>query len=408
LLIIGYVWPEPQSSAAGRRMMDLIEIFESENWQITFASSAAHSEHAVDLESMGIETAEIQVNNSDFDEFIGGLKPDAVLFDRFIIEEQFGWRVAKQCPDAIRILDTEDLHFLRHARKTAVKENRPFQNEDLLREETTKREIASIYRCDLSLMISEFEMELLTDFFDIDEDLLCYIPFLLDEIEEQDIQDWPVFAERDHFITIGNFLHPPNWDAVLYLKQQIWPLIRKELPDVELHIYGSYLTKKAQQLHNPEDGFFIKGRAPDAKEVVRQARVSLAPLRFGAGLKGKLIEAMQCGTPTVTTDIGAEGLNGVLEWGGRIENNPEKIAAAAVELYSHKSEWAKAQENGIRIINERFTDPGFADRLVERVSTIRQQLDEYRLHNFMGQMLLHHSMASKEYMSRWIEAKNNG
>ncbi len=408
LLIIGYVWPEPQSSAAGRRMMDLIEIFQSNGWNITFASSAAHSEHAVDLETIGIETAEIQVNNSDFDDFVRELEPDAVLFDRFVTEEQFGWRVAEQCPDAVRLLDTEDLHFLRRVRKTAVKEGRPFDNEDLLREETTKREIASIYRCDLSLMISEFEMNLLTDFFNIDENLLCYIPFLLDSIGEQDTENWPSFSERNHFVTIGNFRHPPNWDAVLYLKQQIWPLIKKELPDAELHIYGSYVTKKAQQLHNPEDGFFIEGRAPEAKEVIRQARVSLAPLRFGAGLKGKLVEAMQCGTPSVTTDIGAEGLNGTLEWSGRIENNPEKIAAAAVELYINKSDWSSAQENGIRIINGRFTDSGFADELLERVNAIREQLDEHRLHNFMGQMLLHHSMASTEYMSRWIEVKNNG
>ena len=210
LLIIGYVWPEPQSSAAGRRMMDLVEIFQSDGWNITFASSAAESKHAVDLESMRIETAKIEVNNSDFDEFIRNLEPNAVLFDRFITEEQFGWRVAEQYPDAIRILDTEDLHFLRRARKTAVKQDRPFQNEDLLREETTKREIASIYRCDLSLMISEYEMELLIDFFNIDEDLLCYIPFLLDAIGEQDTRSWPSFAERDHFVTIGNFRHPPN------------------------------------------------------------------------------------------------------------------------------------------------------------------------------------------------------
>jgi len=408
LLIIGYVWPEPESSAAGRRMMDLIDIFQSDGWTITFASSAAQSKHAVDLAAKGIDTVGIEVNDSVFDSFIHDLDPAAVFFDRFITEEQFGWRVAEQCPDAVRILDTEDLHFLRRARKTAANENRPFEYEDLLREETTKREIASIYRCDLSLMISEFEMELLTDFFEVDEELLCYIPFLLDLIKEEDTKEWPSFLERNHFVTIGNFRHPPNWDAVLYLKQQIWPLIRKELPKAELHVYGSYVTKKAKQLHNPGDGFFIKGRAPNARQVVRKARVSLAPLRFGAGLKGKLIEAMQCGTPSVTTNIGAEGLNGTMDWSGHIENNPEKIAAAAVELYSNKSDWISAQENGIRIINERFTDLGFADRLLDRVDTTKQQLNQHRLHNFMGQMLLHHSMASTEYMSRWIEAKNSG
>ena len=97
------------------------------------------------------------MNSSSFDEFICQLNPTIVVFDRFMIEEQFGWRVAENCPDAIRMLDAEDLHSLRNSRQLALKTNADFQLESLLENDIAKREIASILRCDISLIISSFE-----------------------------------------------------------------------------------------------------------------------------------------------------------------------------------------------------------------------------------------------------------
>lgn len=407
LLIIGYVWPEPESSAAGRRMMNLISLFLSRGWDITFATSAAESRYRADLESQDIGIEHIQVNDSSFDDFVRNLEPSAVLFDRFVTEEQFGWRVAEQCPGALRILDTEDLHFLRRAREKAVDEGRPLVREDLLRNDTAKREIASIYRSDLSLIISEYEMDLLRKIFEIGEKLLCYLPFELPRIGSKVMEKWPSFEEREHFMTIGNFRHNPNWDSVRFLKEEIWPRIRTKLPDARLHIYGAYVTQKAKQLHNPEKGFYIEGRAVDAKAVMQRARVCLAPLRFGAGLKGKLVEAMQCGTPSVTTSVGAEGLKGTMEWSGAIAEQPEQIAAKAVELYSNKKLWKQARRRGVDIINERFANPERQKEFMRRIDELQPALEEHRMSNFTGRMLMHHRAASTEYMSRWIEAKNS-
>ena len=141
-----------------------------------FASAASDSEFAFDVQTLGINKVNIQLNNKSFDEFVTKLNPSIVLFDRFMIEEQFGWRVAENCPDALRILDTIDLHCLRQARQLAFKEKRTFTQEDLF-SDTAKREIASILRCDSSLIISDYEMDLLQEYFKIDKDLLCYIPF---------------------------------------------------------------------------------------------------------------------------------------------------------------------------------------------------------------------------------------
>ena len=406
VLIIGFVWPEPNSSAAGGRMVQLIRIFKQQGYEVTFASSASDSNYMINLESLGVSKKSITLNCSSFDVFVKELNPSIVLFDRFMMEEQFGWRVAENCPDALRVLDTEDLHCLRLARQKAFKENRPFATDDLLVEDVAKREIASILRCDISLMIAEYEMELLQSVFKIDSSLLYYLPLLLDPITVSTIQNLPSFEERKNFVFIGNFLHEPNWNAVQYLKETIWPLIKKQMPEAVLQIYGAYPSQKVLQLHQPKQGFHIMGRADDAQEVVRNARVVLAPLRFGAGIKGKLVEAMQCGTPSVTTTIGAESMCGDLSWNGFITDDAQVFSDKAVELCQDKKLWLKAQENGFEILEKRYLKSVFADGFIQHILNLQTHIKKHRLHNFIGTLLQHHTLTSTKYMSRWIEEKN--
>lgn len=404
VLIIGFVWPEPNSSAAGGRMIQLIQSLQKAGAHITFASPAADSDFMLDVRELGIEKVSIELNNSSFDTFIRELQPTLVLFDRFMIEEQFGWRVVKECPNALRILDTEDLHCLRSARQKTTKENRPFQFSDL-NSDIAKREIASILRCDLSLMISNYEMQILQNHFKVDPSLLLYLPFMLDPISFEEKTNWLSFEKRKNFIFIGNFLHEPNWDAVRYLKESIWPLIHKELPQTELHVYGAYPSQKVTQLHAPKQGFIIKGRAENAKEVVSKARVCLVPLRFGAGIKGKLIEAMQCGTPSVTTSIGAESMHADLSWNGIIADSTKEIANAAIELYSNPIHWEEAQKNGIEIISKCYSKAENHGLFTQRIIEVAENIEDHRSQNFMGSMLMYHTLASTRYMSMWIEEK---
>jgi len=406
VLIIGFVFPEPNSSAAGGRMVQLISIFVAQGFEVTFASPAMDSDYMVDLNSLGVAKKTIALNCSSFDVFVKELNPSIVLFDRFMIEEQFGWRVAENCPDTLRLLDTEDLHCLRLARQKAFKENRLFSTDDLLVTAVAKREIASILRCDISLMIAEYEMELLQTVFKIDSSLLYYLPLLLESIADSTIQKLPSFEDRNNFVFIGNFLHEPNWNAVQYLKETIWPLILKHKPEAVLQIYGAYPSQKVVQLHKPKDGFYIMGRANDAQEVVRNAKVVLAPLRFGAGIKGKLVEAMQCGTPSVTTTTGAESMCGNLPWSGFITDDAQVFADKALELYNDKQLWLKTQENGFDIIEKRYLKSLFADDFLQHILKVKIDLKQHRLHNFIGALLQHHTLTSTKYMSRWIEEKN--
>ena len=401
LVIIGTVWPEPTSTAAGSRMLQLISLFQKQEYEITFLCSASKSDFSFDLSTISVQTKVIQLNDSSFDGEIKSLNPDVVLFDRFMREEQYGWRVMENCPNALRILDTEDLHFLRKAREMAFKQNRELVFEDYI-SDVFKREMASIYRCDLTLLISEYEMQLATETFKIDASILYYLPFLSEEIQT----NIPSFEERNHFVSIGNFLHEPNWQTVLQLKKY-WKSIKKQLPEAELHIYGAYVSEKAKQLHNEKEGFLIKGRAESVADVYSKAKILLAPIPYGAGLKGKLFEAMQLGLPSITTKMGAEAMNGNLDWNGFISSDEADFIEKAVELYTNKSLWETAQKNGYKIIEKRFKKELFATDFMSQVENLQENLNSHRSKNFLGQILQHQTLQSTKYMSKWIEAKNS-
>ncbi len=402
VLVIGYVWPEPNSSAAGSHMMSLLRLYRQQGWQVEFSSPAQTTEHMVDLSLDGITAKAIQLNCDSFDAYISDYQPDIVMFDRFMMEEQFGWRVDKVCPNALKILDTEDLQCLRQARHQALKAGRELEKSDLFGD-LAKREIAAILRSDISLIISSFEQKLLVDTFNINPSLICHIPFIINYDSLPTTRK--IFSERHNFITIGNFRHAPNWDAVLYL-QQLWPEIRKQLPKAECHIYGSYPPPKATALHNAKTGFLIKGWAEDAYQVMEQARVCLAPIRFGAGIKGKLIDAMITQTPSITTPVGSEGMHDNEAWPGVIAKNEAEFISAAVELYSNEQTWLKLQAHAEPLLKTRYNGELLSEKLIHKIEQTVESLSQHRLNNFTGAMLKHHTMMSTKYMSQWIAEKN--
>ncbi|WGF91366.1 glycosyltransferase [Aequorivita marisscotiae] len=402
LLIIGHTFPEPSTTAAGSRMMQLLQLFEAEQYEITFASTASVSGHTAKLELRNISVKNILLNDPSFDEFIKNLNPEIVLFDRYISEEQFGWRISENCPNCLKILDTEDLHFLRKAREEAIKANLSVSDANLF-SNLAKRELASILRCDLSLIISEYEMELLQNTFKISGEILHYLPFLIESVSEE-IQT-SSFKERQNFIAIGNLLHAPNVDSVLQLKQ-IWPEIKKQLPKAELHIYGAYASQQILQLNNKKEGFIIKGWANNLETTLQMYRLQLAPLRFGAGLKGKLLDAMRFGLPSVTTKIGAEAMGGKYPFGGAITDEQTNFITQAIHLYSDENTWQEAQKNGFGIIKNRFRKNLFSKQFMSRINELLARLDAHRQHNFTGQILQHHTLQSTKYLSKWIESKS--
>ena len=226
ILWICFVWPEPDSSAAGTRTIELLNILKNAGHEIRVCSPCQPNSYKEALSNLGFITEYQAANDSRFDTFIEQYQPDIVFFDRFVIEEQFSWRVRQYCPDALRVLDTIDLHSLRRARQRKVQEGLDARELSIpdLQSEDAIREIAAIYRSDLSLIVSDFEIEFLQRNYNLSDSLLALCRFSSSKLEIV-----PSFEERCHFVSIGNFNHAPNIDSIKVLQENIWAEIKVRL-----------------------------------------------------------------------------------------------------------------------------------------------------------------------------------
>ncbi len=407
VVLITYVWPEPLSSAAGLRELNLIDSVLWAGWDLVVASSSQQSSQSAALGERGVRTAEIRANDSAFDAWIKSEAPDLVIFDRFLVEEQFGWRVQEQCPDALRVLDTIDLHFLRRTRSRLIEDGKSleeiqrgsldFNNDD------TFREIASIYRCDGVFVVSSFEHELLSQRFHVPQGALS-----LSRFHYPDPQPNPGFHSRSDFMMIGNFRHLPNQDGVIWLSKEIWPRIRRKMPNATLNIYGAYPSREVMRLTSEKTGFFVRGPAVDQFETLRKHRVNLAPLRFGAGIKGKISDGWWCGTPVVSTSMGAEGMHDAYPFGGIIADSPEAFADAAVRLAEDEDEWMMQQERGYFLAKALYHQEKNRPELIGFLKFLLSERVALRSENWIGSMLRFHALRSTRYFSKWIEEKSKG
>lgn len=408
-LLIAKNWPEPASTAAGRRTLDILELCREAGYQIHIASPAEPSPFQQDLSELGYQPHPIAVNDSSFDTWVASLDPQLVIYDRFVMEEQFGWRVREHCPNAATLLDTSDFHTLREARQQAVRQHDrdrthpPFPPIDLFTA-TAERELAAMARCDRVLMISGVEIELLQSVFKLPAEHLLYLPFLIPALP--DTNQWRGYEDRQHLMMIGGFKHAPNKDAAFWFKQSVWPLVRRQLPDVECHVYGAYPDHTVQQWHAPKQGFFIKGRCDDALETLSHYRLNVAPLRFGAGQKGKILEGWLTGTPTITTPVGAESMVAENALGYPLSDDPEQLAATLVQLYRNADDWKTVQRCGLAALQAGFLREYHAPGFIKALHHLQENLTDIRHRNLWGRILWQSQHRSTEYMSRWIEAKN--
>ena len=408
VLYMAYIWPESISSAAGLRSWNLLQSFLDRNWDVHCASASTQNYFSKLLQQHSIHTHSIQINSSSFDKWVKELQPDYVVFDRFIMEEQYGWRVEKSAPRAIRILDTQDLHFLRKAREkifSKLKYTKLCSDTKInFQTEEAKREIASIYRSDISLLTSSTEKDLLIQEFHVCKNLLFYLPLLYNETHFLCTE--PSFSEREHFCFLGNFQHKPNRDAVSYLKEKLWPKIREQMIDKELHIYGAYMDKAMKKLENQKVGLHLKGFTPDQFSTLKQYRLQLAPLRFGAGMKGKITDGWLVGTPSITTKIGAESIGTKENWEGFIGKNDKSFVELAIKAYNDENIWKSHQKKAKKKLKISHEYTNHSTQFVQKIESIKENIEEHRRKNFIGSILSHSKNHNKKYFSKWLEEKN--
>ena len=482
VLFVSFLWPEASSSAAGVRTRSLLEAFQAWGWQVHYLACARANEHTESLERSGVTAHRVSPNRgADFEDALDRSSPDAVVFDRFTAEEAFSFRVRAARPTAARILDMQDLHALRRARhdavKTALKKKKLATlsgadadlGESVLRaslaavpaagDPSVARELAAVHRCDLTLVCSPVETRLMRDRFGVQASKLVPASFFCAQsssaskkTEKKTEKNPPrgsrPFASREGFTTIGTFYHPPNVDAVRWLAAEVWPKIRESLPDATMRVYGAYPTEAVKQLHKPKEGFLVLGFAESVAAAMDESRVLLAPLRFGAGIKGKIVDAWMHGLPVVTTPIGAEGMrpgedalwsdcsarrstikDEEEDWGGRWRSlDAASFARDAVALHEDAGAWERARARGSELIAELFageknlaavrdaTEALFVEAEAEfenvreggETERFSTTLEARRARDYVGGALWHHTLRSTEYFSRWIEMKETG
>jgi hypothetical protein len=389
-------------------------------WRLVVHSGAPANTAMQRLESEHrYECVQIPPNDSRFDAFLREHKPSVVIFERFYIEEQFGWRVQEHCPEALRILDTTDLHFLRRAREAgqASVEGVP-SSSSVVREisgwtgEVRKdflREMASLLKCDFSWVVSAFEQGLLATLPGFPASRVGLLRWGVEPVSDI----LPGFDERQGFVMIGNFRHPPNRDSVQWVKRKLWPAVRALLPQAQLHVYGSYPAKQDMELHAPREGFHVHGPwQGDPRALMARHRVLLAPLRFGAGIKGKILDAWAGGAAVLTSVIGAEGMvperaefpGEVLNWG----ESPDIWAKVAVQLHEERPRFETLAQNSRNTLEREYSNVRWAQAMIEDLERGRIGKRSPEGFHWISSVLHEQERNASRHLARYIELKNRG
>jgi len=346
VLIIDARTPMPDNDSGSVRMFRLLQILSGLCRHVTFAAETFEylGHYTAALQHLGVEVLYKPYVDSLERHLEEVAEPyDAVILDRFYVAEKFIDTVRRCAPDAKIILDTVDLHFLRENREIEFAgDSSTDDNFNRVRE----AELKIARRCDLTLVVSYAEQELLArDFPELPVALLSNV-----HVPQPTA---PSFSERNGILFVGGFEHTPNQDAIRYYAQEIEPLLHEQLPGLVLTVIGRAVPSDILALQS--DTVHIIGQVPEIMSYFAEARLSIAPLRFGAGVKGKINSSMSFGVPVVTTGIGAEGIAAVDGEDLLIADDPRAFADAIARAYTDETLWQRLSQRGIENIRQQFS-----------------------------------------------------
>lgn len=349
-LVASYSIPEPDRDSGGRRTLDLIDFLRDAGYTITFvpASPLTNPSASQHLKSRdisvveGIVTRKAEIGPETVLRDILASRPvDLALLVFFPVAELFLPILRRVHPNARVIVDSVDLHCLRDARRRLSARNGRAQ---LLDAEFAARFISELnvyIAADGVLTVSEQEAAWI-DNFSGGAARALYVP----DCEELS-PGTRLFADRRGMLALGSYHHPPNVDAIGFLCRRILPHVdARLLQEHPLNIVGSGLDEMVCEAAKNTANARLIGWVPSVTPYFDQARISVVPLRYGAGTKRKVIQSLLSGTPTVTTTIGAEGLDLVQERHALIADEPRHFAAAIERLLTDEDLWQRLAENG--------------------------------------------------------------
>jgi glycosyltransferase involved in cell wall biosynthesis len=272
-----------------------------------------------------------------------GAEFDVVIVARHYIAAKHLEAIRRFAPRALVAFDTVDLHFLRGERLAEL-EGSPAAK--AAARASRDEELAVIRQADVTMVVSSIEVELLQR--TVPEAKVL----LLSNIHEPMAGGKPL-AEREGIVFIGGFQHPPNVDAVLWYAREVLPVVRQRLPGVKTYIVGSKVPSTIRALAAPD--LVVTGYVPDVAPFFTGCRLSIAPLRYGAGVKGKVNLAMSYGMPVVATPAAVEGMHLVPGQGAMVAGDAGQFADAIERVYRDDALWQRLSAAGVENIRRHFS-----------------------------------------------------
>ena len=342
--------PTPDKDSGSNDLISYMKIFKSLSLGVTFipAGELTFVEgYTQDLQRMGIEClyAPYVEDTAAYLE-AQGRRFDVVLLYRFHCAGAYFETVRKHCPRAKIIFDTVDLHFLREQRQAMI-EGSPVIAAQA--QETKMKELSLIRKVDRTIVLSAAERNVLVKEHGIPDSLLSVIPIVR---EIPGLRN--PFQTRRNILFIGGYEHKPNVDAVVYFASSIWPLVRARLPDVRFFLLGSKLPEEVVRL-GEEPGVSVVGYVTDLSEYFDQCRLSVAPLRYGAGIKGKVGTSLSYGVPCVASSVAAEGSGMRDGVEVLVADDPASFSDAVVNLYADEDLWNTLSRNGLAFVKAHYS-----------------------------------------------------
>ena len=342
-LVVDATLLTPDRDAGSLRMLNLMKVLGRLGFGVTFIPSDLSYDKAYVslLERSGIQV-ECGPHVESIDPFLraSGAEIELCIVSRPDTAEACLGKVRLHCPNALVLYDTVDLHFLRRERELRLKGVAP--GHDAIREQ----ELGAVARADATIAVSEFDRAKLLEKV---PGAIVHIVSLIHEIHPQKT----TFHDRDGILFIGSFQHTPNVDAVLWFISEVLPTIHEWIPELRFHIIGLNAPDKIRDLAS--DRVIVEGFIENVDEQFARRRLSVAPLRYGSGVKGKINQSMAYGLPCVATSAAVEGMD--LDWENEIlvADDAQDFARAVAELYENQDLWSAVAQSSVASIERSYS-----------------------------------------------------
>ena len=366
ILVIDPLMPMHDRASGSKRLFEMLKLLAADRNAVTFVARNGQDgeRYAAELQQLGIEVYAGDAERMreigftlkcwplDLKQLLHDTQYDTVILSFWYVAEQYLPYIRDWSPKSRIVIDTVDVHFLRERRQAELYQDRKLLEQSV---DHYRRELNIYIKADALITVTEDDRQAL-----LKEIPLSQI-FIVPNIHDL-AGDVPPVDGRDGCLFVGGFGHPPNEDAVLHFHREIWPRILDRVPNARWTIVGNKPPVTVQALAGP--AIEVTGYVPSMEPYLRSHLISIAPLRYGAGMKGKIGEALASGLPVVTTSIGAEGMglqNG--DGGTLVADDPEAFADHVARLYADRNLWNQLSAQGRQHIESHFTPHCIARQL---------------------------------------------